>query len=141
MKNILFLILAPVIVLPSCFLLIYGTSEDRIRTALIETGLDEPIADCMANRLADGLGYQQLWRLSSLSMFRERPATELIIGKFVDATRVYAIGKCWFWPSVRERLARCAWGGWKVFPSAGDYALAQPDLSDSILPVRSALPP
>jgi hypothetical protein len=87
MKKILLAILALVIIVPLGFLLIFGTPESRMRAAFVEAGLEEPVAECMASRLSDDLSYAQLWRLSSLSVFRDRPAQDLTIGEFIDATR------------------------------------------------------
>lgn len=87
MKKIFLAIVAILLILSLGFLAVYGTPESRMRSALIEAGIDEPVADCMATRLADGLSYRQLWRLSSLSVFRDRRATDLTISEFVDATR------------------------------------------------------
>lgn len=87
MKKILLAILALIILVPLGLLLIFGTPESRMRTAFVEAGLEEPVAECMASRLADDLSYAQLWRLSSLSVFRDRPAQDLSIGEFIDATR------------------------------------------------------
>lgn len=87
MIRIVLAIIAMLIVGALAFLLIYGTPEQRMRTAMVEAGLSEPVADCMAERLADGLSYRQLWELSSLSVFRDREVADLTIGEFVDATR------------------------------------------------------
>jgi len=87
MKKILLAVLALIIFVPLGLLLIFGTPESRMRTAFVEAGVEEPLAECMAERLADDLSYAQLWRLSSLSIFRDRPARDLTIGEFIDATR------------------------------------------------------
>ena len=87
MRKIMLALLALIIVLPVGFLLLYGTPESRMKAAFVEAGVEEPIAECMASRLADGLSYRQLWSLSTLSIFRDRPAADLTIGEFVDATR------------------------------------------------------
>ncbi|QLC22816.1 hypothetical protein HFP51_11875 [Parasphingopyxis sp. CP4] len=87
MKRIIVSLIGLLVVGVLGFFLIYGTPEQRMRTALVEAGLAEPVADCMAERLAEGLSYRQLWALSSLSIFRDREVADLTIGEFVDATR------------------------------------------------------
>ncbi|WP_129792024.1 hypothetical protein [Sphingosinicella sp. CPCC 101087] len=43
-----------------------ATPETRLRVALVETGLSEPLAACMAGRMADRLSLAQLYRLRDL---------------------------------------------------------------------------
>lgn len=67
--------------------LIYGTPEQRMRGAFLEAGLSEPLADCMAGRLADRLTYRQMWRLGGLSEFRDSGLAEMSLTDIVEATR------------------------------------------------------
>lgn len=67
--------------------LIYGTPEARMRTAFLEAGLPEPLAGCMAERLADRLSYRQMWRLGGLSEFRNRGVEQMSLADVVEATR------------------------------------------------------
>ena len=43
-----------------------ATPETRLRTGLIEAGLSEPLAACMAERMVDRLSLMQLRRLADL---------------------------------------------------------------------------
>jgi hypothetical protein len=61
--------------------------EYRMRTALTGAGLPEPAAACMAERVTDRLSVAQLWRLSSLSVLRDREADNISLAELVDATR------------------------------------------------------
>ncbi|MBC7985501.1 MAG: hypothetical protein H7X93_02360 [Sphingomonadaceae bacterium] len=61
--------------------------EAKIRDALIEAGVSEPVAACIGERVADRLPMVQLWRLSSLSRLRRQPIEALTLAEFVRATR------------------------------------------------------
>lgn len=41
-------------------------TEDRVRTALLDTGVPQPMAECMAPRLVDRLSISQLRKLERL---------------------------------------------------------------------------
>ena len=62
-------------------------AESRVRTALVEAGLSQRNADCMAARMVDRLTIAQLRKLESLKARageRERPVT---IGQYIDRVR------------------------------------------------------
>ena len=62
-------------------------AEGRVRTALVEAGLSQRNADCMAARMVDRLTIAQLRKLESLKARageRERPVT---IGEYIDRVR------------------------------------------------------
>lgn len=61
--------------------------ETRIRTALMDAGLDRPVASCMAERLVDRLSIGQLRKLSSLSKLRERDLRVMTVEEFLHRTR------------------------------------------------------
>jgi hypothetical protein len=54
-------LLAFVLLLAGC-----ASPETRLRRALVETGLSEPLAACMAGRMADRLSLAQLYRMRDL---------------------------------------------------------------------------
>lgn len=66
---------------------IYGTPEQRMRSAFLDAGLSEPLAGCMAERLAERLTYRQMWRLGGLAAFRDEGIKEMNLADIVEATR------------------------------------------------------
>ncbi len=58
-----------------------------MRAAFLDAGLPAPLARCMAERLADGLSYRQMWRLGGLSEFRGRGGEQMSLADVVEATR------------------------------------------------------
>lgn len=87
MKRIFIGLAAVVAFGVAIFFLTGGTPENRMRTALIGAGLDEPTAECLAGELAENLSYRQMWSLRSLSIFGDHPPAELSVADFVRATR------------------------------------------------------
>ena len=63
------------------------TPETRVRTALLDAGLPQPIAACMADRMVDRLSLIQLNKLSSLKKLRSRDASQLSVDEFLKRTR------------------------------------------------------
>ena len=62
-------------------------AESRVRSALVEAGLSQRNADCMAGRMVDRLTIAQLRKLEQLRAARgetERPVT---IGEYVERVR------------------------------------------------------
>ncbi len=62
-------------------------AESRVRTALVEAGLSQRNADCMAGRMVDRLTIAQLRKLEQLKARegeRERPVT---IGQYIERVR------------------------------------------------------
>ncbi len=62
-------------------------AESRVHSALVEAGLSDRNADCMAGRMVDRLTIAQLRKLESLKARdgeRERPVT---IGEFIERVR------------------------------------------------------
>lgn len=62
-------------------------AESRVRTALVEAGLSQRNADCMAGRMVDRLTIDQLRKLEQLKARpgeRERPLT---IGEYIERVR------------------------------------------------------
>ena len=62
-------------------------AESRVRSALVDAGLSDRNAECMASRMVDRLSIAQLRKLESLKARageRERPVT---IGEYVERVR------------------------------------------------------
>ncbi|MFA9200013.1 MAG: hypothetical protein ACEQR8_02320 [Cypionkella sp.] len=62
-------------------------AEDRVRSALVEAGLSQGNADCMAGRMVDRLTIAQLKKLEALKARageRERPVT---IAEYLERVR------------------------------------------------------
>ena len=62
-------------------------AESRVRSALVDAGLSDRNADCMAGRMVDRLTIAQLRKLESLKARageREKPVT---IGQYVERVR------------------------------------------------------
>ena len=66
MKEGLFLLLGPYALLASC-----AVPEARLRAGLVNAGLSEPMAACMAERMVDRLSLAQLRRIGDLPYARE----------------------------------------------------------------------
>ena len=64
-----------------------ATPETRVRTALLDAGLPQPIAACMADRMVDRLSLIQLNKLSGLKKLRSRDASKLSVDEFLKRTR------------------------------------------------------
>lgn len=73
---------ASVLALSAC-----ATPETRVRTALTDAGLSQPIAACMADRMVDRLSLIQLNRLSGLKKLRDKDVRKLSIEEFLRRTR------------------------------------------------------
>jgi len=64
-------IIAALVLLASC-----ATPEARLRAGLINAGLSERMATCMASRMVDRLSLAQLSRMSDLPRARESVSVE-----------------------------------------------------------------
>jgi type IV pilus biogenesis protein CpaD/CtpE len=64
-----------------------ATPETRVRTALLDAGLPQPIAACMADRMVDRLSLIQLNKLSGLKKLRGKDASRLSVDEFLKRTR------------------------------------------------------
>ncbi len=80
MKRVI--IVASVLALSAC-----ATPETRVRTALTDAGLSQPIAACMADRMVDRLSLIQLNKLSGLKKLRSADASKLSVDEFLRRTR------------------------------------------------------
>lgn len=64
-----------------------ATPETRVRTALTDAGLSEPVAACMADRMVDRLSLIQLNRLSGLKKLRGQNMRKITVDEFLKRTR------------------------------------------------------
>jgi hypothetical protein len=55
------------------------TPEQRVRKSLVEAGLSQPMASCMAERMAAKLSIGQLRRLATLGDLKGRPLNSLTV--------------------------------------------------------------
>lgn len=78
------------IILPAALMLALAacaTPETRLRTGLMQAGLAQPVAACMAGRMVDRLSLLQLRRIGSLASLRDERATDLTIKQFLHKVR------------------------------------------------------
>ena len=64
-----------------------ATPETRIRTALMDAGLSQPIAACMADRMGDRLSLVQLNKLNGLKKLRGQDMRKVTVEEFLRRTR------------------------------------------------------
>jgi len=79
------LLLGPVVValaLAGC-----ATPETRLRTGLIDAGLSQRVAGCMATRMVDRLSLVQLRRIGSLASLKDKNASDLSLNQFLHKVR------------------------------------------------------
>ena len=81
-----------------------ATPETRLRNALIEAGLSEPLAGCMAGRMVDRLSLMQLRRLADLKQAGRAETLDAWLH------RVRALRDPEIWSITAGAAARCATG-------------------------------
>ncbi len=64
-----------------------ATPETRIRAALMDAGLSQPIAACMAGRMVDRLSLIQLNKLNGLKKLRGQDMRKVTVEEFLRRTR------------------------------------------------------
>ena len=64
-----------------------ATPETRLRTGLVNAGLSQSIASCMAERMVDRLSLLQLRRLGSLSSLKDKQMSDLSLNQFLHKVR------------------------------------------------------
>jgi hypothetical protein len=64
-----------------------ATPETRVRTALMDAGLSQPIAACMADRIVDRLSLIQLNKLNGLKKLRGQDMRKVTVEEFLRRTR------------------------------------------------------
>ncbi|NJM51531.1 MAG: hypothetical protein HC843_12230 [Sphingomonadales bacterium] len=77
-----FLICAASLGLSSC-----ATPETRIKNALTDAGLSEPVSACMAERMVDRLSLLQLNKLRGLQTLKQTDGQKMSIEQFVKSTK------------------------------------------------------
>ena len=81
-----------------------ATPETRLRNGLVEAGLSEPLAACMAERMVDRLSLMQLRRLADLKQAGRAESLEDWLH------RVRALRDPEIWSITAGAAARCATG-------------------------------
>lgn len=64
-----------------------ATPETRVRTALMDAGLSQPIVACMADRMVDRLSLVQLNKLSGLNKLRGQDMRKITVEDFLKRAR------------------------------------------------------
>lgn len=64
-----------------------ATPETRVRTALMDAGLSQPVAACMADRMVDRLSLIQLNKLRGLKKLRGQDMRKVTVEEFLRRTR------------------------------------------------------
>jgi type IV pilus biogenesis protein CpaD/CtpE len=64
-----------------------ATPETRVRTALMDAGLSQPMAACMADRMVDRLSLGQLNKLNGLKKLRGQDMRKVTVEEFLRRTR------------------------------------------------------
>jgi hypothetical protein len=64
-----------------------ATPEARLRTGLVNAGLSQSIASCMAERMVDRLSLVQLRRLGSLSSLKDERMSDVSLNQFLHKVR------------------------------------------------------
>jgi len=90
-------LLAAVLLLSGC-----ATPETRLEQALVEAGLTEPMAGCMAGRMVDRLSLAQLYRMRDLKQAGRAQSTD----EFLH--RVRSLGDAEVWTVTSSSAALCA---------------------------------
>ena len=64
-----------------------ATPEARLRTGLVNAGLSQSIASCMAERMVDRLSLVQLRRLSALGSLKDKRIADMSLDQFLHKVR------------------------------------------------------
>jgi len=81
-----------------------ATPEARLRTGLVDAGLPQPLADCMAGRMVDRLSLMQLRRMSDLPRADEAASVDSFLH------RVRALRDPEIWAVTSTSAGLCATG-------------------------------
>ena len=81
-----------------------ATPETRLKQALVEAGLSEPMAGCMAGRMVDRLSIAQLYRMRDLKEAGRASSTD----EFLHRVRSLRDGQIWI--VTASSVAHCAPG-------------------------------
>jgi len=64
-----------------------ATPQTQIKNTLVEKGLSEPMAECMAARLVDKLSTKQLLKIRKLKKFERKEVGDISANQFIKYTR------------------------------------------------------
>ena len=64
-----------------------ATPETRLRTGLVDAGLSQRVAGCMADRMVDRLSLLQLRRIGSLASLKDKNAADLSLNQLLFKVR------------------------------------------------------
>ncbi len=64
-----------------------ATPETKIKNALVDKGLSERVASCMAGRMVDKLSTGQLLKIRKLEKFEKKDPGDISANQFVKYTR------------------------------------------------------
>ena len=64
-----------------------ATPETRLRTGLVNAGLSQRVAGCMADRMVDRLSLLQLRRIGSLASLKDKNASDLSLNQLLFKVR------------------------------------------------------
>ncbi len=103
MKKRVLLSLITAVALAGC-----ATPETRLRTGLVDAGLSQRIAACMAERMVDRLSLLQLRRLGSLASLKDKNASDLSLNQFLFKVR--ALKDAEILAVTTRSAALCAFG-------------------------------
>lgn len=82
LPSLILLAAMPLALLSAC-----ATPETRLRNGLVNAGLSQGVAACMADRMIDRLSFLQLRRLASLGSLKDKPLRELTPEQFFRKVR------------------------------------------------------
>ncbi len=72
-----------------------ATPEARLRTGLVNAGMNDAMARCMASEMIDDLSLIQLRRLASLGSLRDQPVTDMTAAQFARKVRALKDPEIW----------------------------------------------
>ena len=75
-------VIIPLLVVAGC-----ATPETQLRSGLVNAGLSQPMAGCMANHMANRLSLIQLRRLGSLGNFKDESIRDMSVERFLRNVR------------------------------------------------------
>lgn len=75
-------VIIPLLVVAGC-----ATPETQLRSGLVNAGLSQPMAGCMARQMANRLSLIQLRRLGSLGNFKDESIRDMSVERFLRNVR------------------------------------------------------
>ena len=136
------------LVIPAIFLLggcVQTIAEDRVRSALVEAGVAQPDASCMAGRMVDRLTIAQLRKLEALKARDGEQARPATLNQYVERVRrvgdaeVGEIDKLLDVTKQIEGHTICALGDAAAWPIQGLMRHFRPEVERRILAQRQPM--